>query len=941
MKLQRWQPHDRAGLIWSCLPRWPAHWSQAMLLGCVAPAAMAQDAPTVSLEPVFVTGTRSANPVGVADSATEGTITAKQLATRPLLRAAEVLESVPGMTVTQHSGDGKANQYVLRGFNLDHGSDFASFVNGMPVNNVSHAHGQGYTDPNFLIPELVGTVRYRKGSYSAEDSGFAVTGVAYINSIRSLPAPLVDLTLGQDQFQRLLATGSTQLGADLKLRGAVEPGGTALAQSAPPAEPVKVALPNVTIVGEREVPALAQSAGSASRLGLSVRETPASIEVLPQSLLRERGVRSVSEAAIAATGVTAGDFPAEPSNFSMRGFANSQINTLYNGLKIGPPNMTSRVMDIGNLERIEFLKGAASLMSGEGASGGAVNFVTRQPRRGTPQHEVNLSAGSFGALRSGFGSGGTTSVESLDYRIDLNRSAGKGFIGDTAHENWHLSAGLDWHAQPGMKLFSALEYKKDNASAYWGTPLVSAAAPGIQPQGGVVSGSYVSGFNGSNLGAVTIDRRTLRTNYNVLDNRNTADEQWLRVGAEWQPNAALGLRTQFYRYGADREWFNNEIAAFNGGTGLVDRERFYVAHSQTTMGNKSEVQWDGAIAGLRNRWVAGLEWNKTEFIRPGAANFPGDSVDLVNPQRGSYGLLTTQRQSADITNLALALEDRLTLVGGLAMIAGLRHDSIALDRSSANAAGVQRSGFPFSKTWRPTTGRIGLTWDVAPEFTLYGQYATAADVAANNLFLLRANQPLELTRTHTVEVGAKHSFWEQRGEWTLALYDIVRNNVYAAQGGQALALAGQQASRGAELSASVRTAQALRLWGNLAINRTRYENYSVGSGSFSGNTPPNAPKIVANAGANYRFGGAWPVEVSASLRRVGERFHSDGNTVKLAAYTVADASVSVALQPRTQLSLRVRNLTDRNYAVWSDPFYPDQVLLGAPRSAELVLSLRF
>ena len=89
MKLQRWRPNDRAGLSWSCLPRWPAHWSQAMLLGCAAPVAMAQDAQTAPLEVVVVTGTRSANLVGVADSATEGTITAKQLATRPLLRAAE------------------------------------------------------------------------------------------------------------------------------------------------------------------------------------------------------------------------------------------------------------------------------------------------------------------------------------------------------------------------------------------------------------------------------------------------------------------------------------------------------------------------------------------------------------------------------------------------------------------------------------------------------------------------------------------------------------------------------------------------------------------------------------------------------------------------------------------------------------------------------------
>lgn len=717
--------------------------------------------------------------------------------------------------------------------------------------------------------------------------------------------------------------------------------GQVLAQPAQAAEPSQTALPRVTIVGEREQPALQQPSGSASRLGLTLRETPASIEVLSQSLLRERGARSVTEAALAATGVTAGDFPAEPANFSMRGFANSQINTLYNGLKIGPPNMTSRVMDVGNLERIEFLKGPASLMSGEGASGGAVNFVTRQPQRGKPQHELNLSTGSFGAVRSGFGSGGTTAVESLDYRIDLNRSAGNGFIKDTRHENWHLSGGLDWYAQPGLKLFGAVEFKEDDSSAYWGTPLVSVAAPGVQGKSGVVSGTYVSGFNGSDLGAVTIDRRTRRTNYNVLDNRNEAEERWLRLGADWQVSTDLTLRTQFYRFSADREWFNNEVTAFNAGTGLVDRERFYVAHDQTTVGNKSELQWDAPIGGLRNRLVVALEWADTQFERPGAANFPGDSVSLVAPQRGTYGLLAKQRQTSDITNVALAVEDRLVLSPGVAIIAGLRHESIELDRSSANAAGVQRPGFPFGKTWRPTTGRLGLTWDLTPDLTLYGQYATAADVAANNLFLLRANQPLDLTRTRTVEVGVKQSFWSQRGEWTLALYDTVRSNVYAAQGGQALALAGKQASHGAELSASWRAAHGWYVWGNVALNRTRYEDYSTTSGSLSGNRPPNAPKLVTNAGVTYRWGGDWPTELSGSVRRVGERFHSDANTVKLAAYTVADAAVAVDLQPRTRLSLRVRNLTDRSYALWSDPFYPDQILLGAPRTVELSLNLQF
>ena len=116
------------------------------------------------------------NLVGIAQSASQGAITAQQLDVRPLMRAGEVLETVPGVIVTQHSGEGKANQYFLRGFNLDHGTDFATTVAGMPVNMPTHAHGQGYSDLNFLIPELVTGVQFSKGPYYAEQGDFATAG---------------------------------------------------------------------------------------------------------------------------------------------------------------------------------------------------------------------------------------------------------------------------------------------------------------------------------------------------------------------------------------------------------------------------------------------------------------------------------------------------------------------------------------------------------------------------------------------------------------------------------------------------------------------------------------------------------------------------------------------------------------------------------------------
>lgn len=701
-------------------------------------------------------------------------------------------------------------------------------------------------------------------------------------------------------------------------------------------------LPPVLVTGDREKAiGLDRPSDSASRLGLTVRETPASIEIIDPAQMQRRGVRSVTEAAQAAVGVLAGDFPAEPSAFSMRGFANSQINTLYNGIKIGPSNMTSRVMDSGNLERIEILKGPASLMSGEGAVGGAVNLVTRMPTTGPIVNEARLSYGSFGTVRAGVGSGGSTSLEGLSYRFDLSGSRTAGFMDDTASRNWHLSAALDQRLSGTLRLWAAVEFKGDRAKTSWGIPLVSRAAVAGDALDGVVEGTYVSNFNGTNLGAVAVDRRALHTNYNVLDNHVQADENWLRGGTEWHIAPSLTARAQVYRYGARRDWFNSEISAFNATSGRIDRERFDVSHDQSQWGLKSELQWDSTVATRSNRLIAAFEWSRLDFDRPGAANFPDDSVSIVDPDRGQYGLLTTRLQTSRVKNAVVALEDRLRLTDDWALVAGLRQESIALDRTSDTVTGASLPGYPFAKTFRPTTGRVGLTWAMSRQVTAYGQYATGADVAANNLFLLGAAQPLELTRTASWEAGLKGDFWNGRGQTTIALYDIDRRNVYSAQGGRTLNLAGRLASRGAEWAVVVSPASAWRFNADVAYTRARYHDYDFSSGSYSGNTPPNVPTVIANAGLAYRIASPLPVEIGASVRHVGDRRASDANNVKLLAYNLVDAQVAIEPRTGTRVTLRVRNLGDRRYAAWADPFYPDQILVGAPRSFELALNTSF
>ncbi len=162
--------------------------------------------------PEVVVRGRPEDQLGAALTASEGTVGAEDLEDLPLLRPGELVEAVPGMVVTQHSGDGKANQYFLRGFNLDHGTDFAFSVDGVPVNLPTHAHGQGYSDLNFLIPELVDAIDFKKGPFFAEVGDFSGAGAANIHLVNRLPEGIATLQVGAFGYARVLLADSHEIG---------------------------------------------------------------------------------------------------------------------------------------------------------------------------------------------------------------------------------------------------------------------------------------------------------------------------------------------------------------------------------------------------------------------------------------------------------------------------------------------------------------------------------------------------------------------------------------------------------------------------------------------------------------------------------------------------------------------------------------------------------
>ncbi|MEX0962825.1 MAG: TonB-dependent receptor [Pseudohongiellaceae bacterium] len=179
------------------------HYAVLMAIVVTSPHTLGQE-----IGEIEVRG-RQINLIGSATSASEGRISQEELQRRPLLRTGEILETVPGLVATQHSGSGKANQFFLRGFNLDHGTDFSTTVDGMPVNMRSHGHGQGYTDINFIIPELIEEIQFRKGSYFADSGDFSAAGSSLITTAQDVEQNSVALGLGEFGFARLLVSGAS------------------------------------------------------------------------------------------------------------------------------------------------------------------------------------------------------------------------------------------------------------------------------------------------------------------------------------------------------------------------------------------------------------------------------------------------------------------------------------------------------------------------------------------------------------------------------------------------------------------------------------------------------------------------------------------------------------------------------------------------------------
>ena len=717
------------------------------------------------------------------------------------------------------------------------------------------------------------------------------------------------------------------------------------------AQPV-VQLDRVDVISEKEktfsLP-IDAPVGTGSRLGLTLREVPASVSVITQEVMQARGLRTAVEAVEAAVGMTGGTQFGSIPTYSTRGFGGNNVTVLRDGIRQNTASQSSRTIDAFLLDRIEVLKGPASLMFGEGAVGGAVNYVSKVPD-GRIRREVAASVGPWGSYRLGAGIGGPLAGPALAYRVDVSSNATDGYQDRNRQDYFGASAALRWKASERLTVTWFTTWLSDSVESYYGSPVIydfviNTTVANAQPE--------VRMFNAATDRMVNarIDPAARRTNYNILDNHADTENSFQRLRAELRLSPSLDLRSETYVATQLLKWRNLETNTWNPVTRLVARSSFlHIYRDDVLAGNRTDLAWRGTIAGKPTRWVAGFGVERNDQIRggtPGGVPTTLSSVSLLNPEVGVGPAARFQKIARiRVETGAAFVENTLDLAPKLRLVTGLRADAIHVQRDTlANPTVTPATVFStFHKRYRPWTGRAGVVYEVSPALNAYAAYSTAAEPVTQLVSFGAAQASFSLQRGRQWEAGLKGSLLRGRADFTLALFDIEKTDLLSSTldpvtGQRISQQIGAQTSQGVEAAVALTPSDGWRIEANAAFTDAAFVDFSeaLGSGviSRSGKQPPNVPEWVANVFVSRRFPSG--LVISGGPRYVGDRFANNLNSVVAEGYTTLDLSVNQAWG-RWQVTLRGRNLLDEEY----EPVAGTTMRrLADPRSVELSTRVEF
>ncbi len=650
-----------------------------------------------------------------------------------------------------------------------------------------------------------------------------------------------------------------------------------------------------------------------SRLELTVLETPATVDIIDGDAIRERLDTTVMEAVTRSAGFTNDGHPANGGqNIAARGFrGQGAVTKMFDGSSYYSAFDTiSFPFDTWGIERIEVLKGPASVLYGEGGIGGAYNVIPKRPQQ---EHsgEMRVSLGENDTRFLGVGLTGGL-ADNLAYRLDYSNNQSDNWVDRGDSEAAMISASLTWQATDDFSLTGRYDHGDQEPMRYFGTPLVNGEVP----------------------------TELVTSNYDVNDGRIRYKDDSARIRADWNISERLSMQSELYRLNSDRFWKTLDFYQYDRAAGTVRRDSpLVVAHDMEHDGFRTNFVFDAGDDDRTMKTSAGFETNDLTFARAtnfGSANPNGvdwfndfDVVDAFNFQPGVFSDITSAVPRteiiSDVAQMAVFAESQIGLTRALTLVLGLRHEDVETDYNDVSNPPV------FDQSVDALTGRAGLTLDLRENTVLYGQYTTGATHPSNSIVETSPrNREVAFITSEQVEVGIKQRLQDRRLSWSVALFDIVKNDLIEddpdSLNPDDLIVIPEQTSQGVEFNLTYGLTDDLTLMATGTV---------LDAETDTGETSREVPEETFNLGLVWAPLGK--LQLSADGRHVGERAHPDN---PIPSYTVVDASARWRFNPDLSVALRVDNLFDELYAV-SAYYWPNTWLLGKPRTVSLTLDYDF
>ena len=680
----------------------------------------------------------------------------------------------------------------------------------------------------------------------------------------------------------------------------------------------------ITIIGKKHT----ETSDSISKLGLSVKQIPASIDVISGQAIRYRNDLSVLNAVSrSASFVGAGNPGNGGSSISARGFTGQDaVTKLYDGNHFFTLAGTITFpYDTWGIERIEVLKGPASVLHGQGGVAGAYNVIPKSPNNEFGG-DMRLTLGQdnqrfFGASLTG------ELINDVSGRIDYSNSQSDNWVNNGESKSHMLSLAIEWQATSDLTLTFRHDDGDQSPMKYFGLPVV----------------------NGD------IKKEWLTLNLNASDSRIQYQDRISRIIADWQISDKISLRTEAFSLDTDRYWQTIETYSYDDKTASIQRaDPLIIRHQLEQLGLRTHLVFDSSIGTMNWRSSIGVEFTDADMkytsnfnpTHPNRVDWGGD-VDTINPNNVNPGLWSdiTDSQAAldqisDVQQMAFFAESQLQITEQLSLVGGIRFDNIETDyhRLAYNESATIDTSVDtlVSQTINPVMFRVGVVYDLNSNTALYAQASTGeTHPNGGDVVRVRKNyRDADTVGVEQYEIGLKQSLFNGNLDWNIALFDITKQNLTIddpdSQDPTDRVVVPEQYARGVELGANFIITEKIEGYANIAIldaNRETTEGDKI-------STPYVAERTI-NTGLLYS-----PVDfirIGADLRYVSERPYQD---TPLPAYTILDLSLAWLVNDHTQLKLNAVNVTDEIYAS-SDHWTGRQWSIGQPRTVSLTLDLNF